>query len=406
MMSTTEGELDVEVSHELEDGELEDSDVEEGTYIPLARPEAFNPPSLVNMQIQDEQSDEESVQESSGSDSDEEPRRRPKRTKLRPRRPQPQTPSGKKDKYNIWCKALQEDLLTEDMVTCDVTKKSRYGVESYDYTIKYRLNDDYISNKKVFTQSQEYRNKDQSTNKRSISDRANVKLRLGKRVNSELPLDEKKKPRILPDLLITTDRSTEQIANEIAEKLLEEKKDLLVRIVQVIGVSKAIEIYKETQRIEADGGMLVMNGTRRRTPGGIYFFLLKRDDDISHSMINKIFHEEQRENARKIKKTRAKSRQKVMEQLKQSLTDSELPSLLSRGEATVQSEHGSNPPPSPATDAREGSSDTDAHSHTEQPPSPSRPCSPLPDRTSTRNIQQYEDDDFLEVMCNDDMDLF
>ncbi|CAH2089732.1 unnamed protein product [Euphydryas editha] len=257
MMSTTEGELDVEVSHELEDGELEDSDVEEGTYIPLARPEAFNPPSLVNMQIQDEQSDEESVHESSGSESDDEPHRRPKRTKLRPRRPQPQTHTGKKDKYNIWCKALQEDLLTEDMVTCDVTKKSRYGVESYDYTIKYRLNDDYIS-KKVFTNNSEYKHKDQATNKRSISDRSNVKLRLGKRVNSELPVEEKQNPRFLPDLLVTLEDPTELVANEIAEKLSEEKKVLIGRIVQVIGASKAIEIYKETQKIEADGGMLVM----------------------------------------------------------------------------------------------------------------------------------------------------
>lgn len=87
--------------------QLEDSDVEEGTYIPLARPEAFNPPSLVHMQIQDEQSDEASPAESSGSESDEEPRRRAKRTKLRPRRPQSQTQSDKKEKYNIWCKALE-----------------------------------------------------------------------------------------------------------------------------------------------------------------------------------------------------------------------------------------------------------------------------------------------------------
>ncbi|VVD03847.1 unnamed protein product [Leptidea sinapis] len=164
--------------------------------------------------------------------------------------------------------------------------------------------------------------------------------------------------------------------------------------------------------------MLVMNGKRRRTPGGVYFFLLKRDDDVSMEMVNKIFSEDRRENARRIKR----SRQKVVEQLKQSLTDSELPSLLSRGEATVQSEHGSNPPPSPATDAREGSSDTDAHS---------RPASPLPDADTpleeepsshtttsvpsqdtsrpfhdTRQLQEY-DDDCLEVMCNDDiMDLF
>lgn len=31
-----------------------------------------------------------------------------------------------------------------------------------------------------------------------------------------------------------------------------------VRILQVVGASKAIELYKETQRLEADGGMLVM----------------------------------------------------------------------------------------------------------------------------------------------------
>lgn len=86
---------------------MEDSDVEEGTYIPLERPEAFNPPSLMHMHIQDEQSDDGSLPESSGSESDEEPRRRAKRTKIRPRRPQPPSQPDKKEKYNIWCKALQ-----------------------------------------------------------------------------------------------------------------------------------------------------------------------------------------------------------------------------------------------------------------------------------------------------------
>ncbi|XP_045501682.1 phosphorylated adapter RNA export protein [Colias croceus] len=403
MMSTTEGELDVEVAQELEDGELEDSDVEEGTYIPLERPEVFNPPSLVNMQIQDEQSDEASL-ESSGSESDDEPRRRAKRTKLRPRRPQPQAQSGRNNKYNIWCQALQEDLLTEDMVTCDVSKKSRYGVESYDYTIKYRLDDNYIS-KKVFSSNHENHHANKSHNKRTFSDRSNVKLRLGKRVNSHQVPEEKQNPRLLPDLVFTADDPLESIASEIAEKLAEEKKDLIARIVEVLGASKAIEIYKETQTVEADGGMLVMNGTRRRTSGGVYFFLLKRDDEVSQAMVNKIFNEDRKETARKIKKGRVKSRQKVMEQLKQSLTDSELPSLLSRGEATVQTEHGSNPPPSPATDARECSSDTDEHSpEQEHLPSPARPQSPLPDRT--RPLQEYEDGDYLEVMCNDEMDFF
>ncbi|KAJ2948337.1 hypothetical protein O0L34_g7576 [Tuta absoluta] len=406
MMSTTEGELDIEVCQDREEGELEDSDVEEGTYIPLERPEAFNPPSLVHMQIKDEQSDEASLEESSGSESDEEPRRRAKRTKLRPRRPQPPAQPDKKEKYNIWCKALQEELLTEDMVSCDVSKKSRYGVESYDYTIKYRLDNDYESTKKIFTNT--HNDSEHTSNKRRHADRSNVKLRLGKRVNSHRQLEEKQNPRFLPDLETTAEDPIENIASDIAEKLAEEKKCLVERIVQVLGPSKAIEIYKETQRVEADGGMMVMNGTRRRTPGGIYFFLLKRDDDVSQDMVNQIFTEDRKETARKFKRSRTRSRQQVVEQLKQSLTDSELPNLLSRGEATVQTEHGSNPPPSPATDARDCSSDTDAHSHTDARASPPPPAHvshpPLPDRTD-RPIT-YEDDDFLEVMCNDDMDMF
>ncbi|XP_049876955.1 phosphorylated adapter RNA export protein [Pectinophora gossypiella] len=402
MMSTTEGELDVEVCQEREEGELDDSDVEEGTYIPLERPEAFNPPSLVHMQIQDEQSDEASPEESSGSESDE-PRRRPKRTKLRPRRPQPQSQPGKKDKYNVWCKALQEDLLTEDMVSCDVTKKSSYGVESYDYTIKYRLDDNYVS-KKIFTNSNNYEDNERTSNKRRHAERSNIKLRLGKRVNSHRQLEEKPIPRYLPDLSATTEDPIETIALDIADKLAEEKKELVGRIVQVLGANKAIEIYKETQRVEADGGMMVMNGTRRRTAGGIFFFLLKRDDEVSQAMINQIFTEDRKETARKFKRSRTKSRQQVVEQLKQSLTDSELPSLLSRGEAAAPAGHGSNPPPSPATDARDCSSDTDAHSHTDAPaPRADEPHDPRPDRT---DLVSYDDDDFLEVMCNEEMDLF
>ncbi|XP_075981228.1 phosphorylated adaptor for RNA export isoform X2 [Anticarsia gemmatalis] len=405
MMSTTEGELDLDIPNDREEGELEDSDVEEGTYIPLARPEAFNPPSLDHMQIQDEQSDEASAQESSGSESDDEPRRRAKRTKLRPKRPQSQSQPDKKEKYNIWCKAFQEDLLTEDMISCDVSKKSRYGVESYDYTIKYRLDDSYIS-KKVFTNTEECTDNERTSNKRRHSDRSNKKWKMARRVNT-YQYNEKQEPRILTDLLVTADDNVEIIAKEIAEKLSEEKKDLIGRIVDVLGAHKAIDLYKETQEIEADGGMLVMNGTRRRTPGGIYFFLLKRDDDVSQEMITQIFNEDKKENTRKVKRARAKSRQKVMEQLKQSLTDSELPSLLSRGEAVVQSEHGSNPPPSPATDARDCSSDTDAPpSPAASPPaSPARPAPPT-QPADPRRLQDYDDDDFLEVMCNDDMDMF
>lgn len=112
------------------------------------------------------------------------------------------------------------------MVSCDVTKKSRYGIESYDYTIKYRLDDNYVS-KNIFTNSHQYKQNEFKTNKRSFSDRANKKFRQGKRLNSEHPLEEKQMPRVLPDLAVTPEHPTDVVAQDIAEKLSEEKKDLL-----------------------------------------------------------------------------------------------------------------------------------------------------------------------------------
>lgn len=41
----------------------------------------------------------------------------------------------------------------------------------------------------------------------------------------------------------------------------------------------ALELYKKTQQIESEGGMMIKNGTRRRTPGGLYLQLLR---DVSH----------------------------------------------------------------------------------------------------------------------------
>lgn len=125
------------------------------------------------------------------------------------------------------------------MVTCDVTKKRNYGVESYDYTIKYRLDDDYVS-KKVFTNSRPHKQNDFKTNKRSYSDRSNKKFRQGKRINSEHPLEEKQLPRVLPDLVVTPDQPTELVAHDIAEKLSEEKKELLGKCFKLFILSAVI----------------------------------------------------------------------------------------------------------------------------------------------------------------------
>ncbi len=49
----------------------------------------------------------------------------------------------------------------------------------------------------------------------------------------------------------------------------------LEQIVQRAGVEKAREFLQETLRIEAEDGLLVRDGSRRRSPGGVYFYLAR-----------------------------------------------------------------------------------------------------------------------------------
>uniref|UniRef100_A0A183E9N6 Phosphorylated adapter RNA export protein n=1 Tax=Gongylonema pulchrum TaxID=637853 RepID=A0A183E9N6_9BILA len=41
-----------------------------------------------------------------------------------------------------------------------------------------------------------------------------------------------------------------------------------------------LELFDETREIEVTGGMMVADGTRRRTPGGVFMTLFKTDPDV------------------------------------------------------------------------------------------------------------------------------
>lgn len=134
---------------------------------------------------------------------------------------------------------------------------------------------------------------------------------------------------------------------------------LTVRIVNIVGCDLAIRLFKETQKIESDGGMLIVNGMRRRTPGGVYLFLLKNCDDITKKQKKDIFLDDSRKCIKSRKSAQAERRDQEVEELKKSLQiEKELPQLSNRGELLVGAL--SNPPPSPVTDCnRENDSDFD-----------------------------------------------
>jgi hypothetical protein len=62
---------------------------------------------------------------------------------------------------------------------------------------------------------------------------------------------------------------------ELAAALQEENLELLERVVSVVGIEQAQALLQKTLETEAGGGLLVRNGSRRRTPGGVFFYLAR-----------------------------------------------------------------------------------------------------------------------------------
>jgi phosphorylated adapter RNA export protein len=74
-------------------------------------------------------------------------------------------------------------------------------------------------------------------------------------------------------------RAFRQAVDEIATFLGEtdpKPKATIERSVAVLGIEAAQALRNEVAEIEAAGGMKTADGSRRRTPGGVYLLLLKQ----------------------------------------------------------------------------------------------------------------------------------
>ncbi|XP_033216674.1 phosphorylated adapter RNA export protein [Belonocnema kinseyi] len=408
-------------SLELEDGEVVEDEPEDafGSYNILQRPHAVpNFEEAGKMKYSDE-SDETSVSESDSDSDSDSARNKTKRPKLkvRPTRAARENCRTRNDKFKIWNMQVQEESITEDLVSCGVTKSiyADRSVESYDFTLGYSFKKRGELRQRENNSSDEEREvEERLSNKRNFSDRRNVKLRLGKRRadNEEAGDDDHKgSSRAMSGLSITPESSDAEIAADIAAKLYEKKDILIKKVVDILGKQKAIDFFHKTKKIEEEGGMLIMNGSRRRTAGGVYLYLVKNDDHLPQEKIREIFYVDKKESAVQKKKSEASERRrKAKEKLRllENGSDKDLPALLTRAELSTRqiaeearlrrgegmdrtppldSERTvSNPPPSPVTD------DPD---HTEQ----------VNDFLSTGR-QEIDYDDVLDIGDVDNMEVF
>lgn len=76
----------------------------------------------------------------------------------------------------------------------------------------------------------------------------------------------KERHRLSPDPLVA----------EIAESLKEPNEALIDKVVKTMGAERVHAFWQQTLEIEANGGQMTVNGDRRRTPGGVFFYLVRK----------------------------------------------------------------------------------------------------------------------------------
>ncbi len=75
-------------------------------------------------------------------------------------------------------------------------------------------------------------------------------------------------------------RATQEIAVQLSETE-RGPRGQVGRVVGRLGADRARAFLTRTQEIEAAGGLMLPDGSRRRTPGGVFFHLVRADDTLS-----------------------------------------------------------------------------------------------------------------------------
>ncbi|KAL4002177.1 PHAX RNA-binding domain family protein [Acanthocheilonema viteae] len=104
--------------------------------------------------------------------------------------------------------------------------------------------------------------------------------------------------------------SIDELAERIVMALGERNGKFLQSVILEVGEEKALELFEATREIEASGGMMIADGTRRRTPGGVFMTLFKTDPDVLPILKEKV-HDLQKATAREIRTARRRGKRET-----------------------------------------------------------------------------------------------
>ena len=162
---------------------------------------------------------------------------------------------------------------------------------------------------------------DRRGTKRSVRDRlGDKKVRLDRYKNEVLPAPGK--PRQIPDIAEDSliEGSDDDFGKEIADRLQEEKPEMIVDLVRILGRRAVWEYFQKTQKVESEGGMMINNGARRRTAGGVFCHLLRSAEGETAEKAKEFFRESQKsEQKRRILLAKSKKKKKFEDEMEEFL---------------------------------------------------------------------------------------
>lgn len=97
----------------------------------------------------------------------------------------------------------------------------------------------------------------------------------------DLQDDERRAERKAAERALHAQRvETARLITEQLGESTEEAQAQIYRAVKKLGIEQALDFLRQTHEIEAQGGRMVTDGSRRRTPGGVFFLLIKEQVPI------------------------------------------------------------------------------------------------------------------------------
>jgi len=158
----------------------------------------------------------------------------------------------------------------------------------------------------------------------------------------ELAYGEKK--TMLQTIYLNEEDTNDDVARAIVMNLQEPNQELVYKIVNALGKEMSIYFYNKTKCIEENGGLLTFDRTRRRSPGGVFMYLINRDESLPQETVKEIFFDVSQKSKKKKVIEIKERRRRHNEILKERLIKEGLLSTLNNNNTIYPGSYQQEPP--------------------------------------------------------------